>query len=373
MARVNGEGSFRQTTINGKKYIQYRIVVDGKQKSFYGKTKTEALKKYRTFIEGHTPDEFKKTTLSVVDVAKMAVENRKGQVKQTTYEFYQQAIKRLEKHKIGAFQIHSVSFLEVQDYINSMINTDSLSTIKRQKICLSVTFSFAEDNGYIEKNFMNKIKLPNEANVAKEKREIIFLSTEERKILEEEAKRKNTAKVHNGRIGESLYGINAKVIIFLLHTGLRMGEVIALFWEDVDIEHEFIHIRRNAPTTTRQITTPKRKASIRDIPLDDVALGIIKDLSQKKCGKLVFHTKDGNMLGRNEIDRTLRNMIKRSGIEKKPTLHDLRHTYASELIRCGVDMKTVQVILGHSDISVTMNTYVHKSTDDLEVVKSVLK
>jgi site-specific recombinase XerD len=78
------------------------------------------------------------------------------------------------------------------------------------------------------------------------------------------------------------------------------------------------------------------------------------------------------MLGRNDVDKTLRQMVKRAGLNRKPTLHDLRHTYASELIRNGVDMKTVSVVLGHADISTTMNIYVHKSDDDLEKLKNIL-
>ena len=372
MARVNGEGSFRETTINGKKYIQYRMVVDGKQKSFYGKTKTEAVRKYKDFIENHTPDEFKKTTLTVGQVATKAVESRRGQVKQTTHDFYMNGIKRLNKDKLGAFQIHSVTFDDVQAYINSMIKTDSMSTIKRQKNLLSITFAYAEDNGYVERNFMNKVKLPNKANLVKQEKTHVFLTTEERQKLEIEAKRLNTAKVHNGRIGKPLYGIGAKAVIFLLHTGLRMGELCALYWEDVDMDNGFIHICRNAPTTTKEITTPKKQASNRTVPIDSVAMEILTDLSGDRFGKLVFHTGEGKILDRNDVIRTLHNMLKRAGIDKKPTLHDLRHTYASELIRNGVDMKTVQVVLGHSDISTTMNIYVHKSDEDLDILKNIL-
>jgi integrase len=240
-------------------------------------------------------------------------------------------------------------------------------------VILTVAFSYAEDNGLIEKNFMNKVKLPNEANITKDTKEPVFLTTDERKMLEAEADRKNTNKIHRGKIGTPFYGITAKVVVFLLHTGLRMGELIGLLWEDVDMERGFLHIKHNVPTTKKEVTTPKRKASIRNIPLDKVASGIIEDLSSDKKGKHVFHTKSGGMINRKDADRTLKTMLKRAGIEKNPTLHDLRHTYASELIRNGVDMKTVSVVLGHSDISTTMNIYVHKSDDDLEGLKSILE
>ena len=372
MARVNGEGSWGKKTVKGHEYVRYRESIDGKQRDFYGKTKTEALQKCKEYKQQHSTKK-RKTPDTVSMVARRAVEAKKGQLKATTYDFYQNAILSLEKSKIGNHQIYSLTASDVQNYLDELAEECSYSTIKRQKILLSVTYGYAEGNGIVKENFMSRVKLPNKANIVKQEREHVFLTTEERKILEEEANRLNDSKVHNGKIGEPLYGVTAKAIILILHTGLRMGELIGLWWEDVDLEGKTIHIKRNAPTTKREITTPKRKASIRTVPLDDTAYGIIKELSENKCGEFVFHSKKGTMISRNDTDRTLKQMVKRSGLEKKPTLHDLRHTYASELIRNGVDMKTVSVVLGHADISTTMNIYVHKSDEDLDILRSILE
>lgn len=371
MARLNGEGSWDEYKSGKYTYQRFRTYVDGERKVFYGRTKTEAMKKYHEYANHHTPG-IKKTAITVLDVAKEAVENRKAQLKTTSQDYYANAIKSLEKSEIGALQIHSVTYADLQLYINEMVNSLSLSTIKRQKILMSITFDYADENGWIEKNPMNRVKMPNEANVVKEKREIITLTTEERKILEKEAYRLNDRKIHNGKIGDSLYGVRSRAIVFILHTGLRFGELRGLFWDDVDLSTRFLDIKRNAPSTGNEITTPKKKASYRKIPLDDVAYEIVSELSKQKNGNFVFHTKDGGMLGRNDVDKTLRQMVKRAGLSRKPTLHDLRHTYASELIRNGVDMKTVSVVLGHADISTTMNIYVHKSDDDLEKLKNIL-
>jgi len=371
MARAKGEGSWDEHIVGGHKYHRLRVTIDGKKKPFYGKTKTEAMQKYREYIANYTPG-IKKTALTVCDVAREAVESRKGQLKETTYNYYQRAIKALGKSKLGVYQIHSVDFSDVQEYINSLADEYTMATIKRQRVTLSITFSYAEDRGWIEKNPMHKVKLPNQANIVKETKDHVFLTTDERKALEKESELLNDKQIHNGKIGTPLYGITAKAVVFILHTGLRMGELRALYWEDVDMDKRFIHIRKNAPTSGEKMTTPKRKSSIRSVPLDSVAFGIIEELSADKCGKLVFHTKSGGMISRNDTDRTLKTMIKRSGITQNPTIHDLRHTYASELIRKGVDMKTVQVVLGHSDISTTMNIYVHKSDDDLDILKSIL-
>lgn len=369
---VYGAGSWSKQVKNGTEYHRLVVRINGKRKDFYGKTKAEAQKKYKNYLINHNSDTIK-TSMSIYDVAKEAIKLKKQQIKETTYDYYLAGADRLKKDGIGNFQIQSVTIDDVQIYINNLSKTDTLSTIKRQKIILNIAFSYANNHKWIDDDFMDKIKLPNEANIVKEKKQPVFLSTEERRLIEVESNRLNDNKVHNGKIGTRLYGVSASAIVFILHTGLRVGELFALYWKNVDLDKRFIHITQNAPTGGKTITTPKRKSSIRSIPIDSVAFDILQDLSNDKNGELVFHTKNGNMLNRNDVHRTLKTMIERTGINKNPTLHDLRHTYASELIRNGIDMKTVSVLLGHSDISTTMNIYVHKSESDLEIVRDILK
>ena len=368
---IYGAGTWTKQQKGKKLYHRYTVTVDGKRKDFYGTTKSEAMKKYKEYIQSDMRG-LKKSTLTVCDVAREAIESRKGQLKATTYEFYERTILRLSRAKIGSYQIHSVNFRDCQAYINSLVDEYSMSAIKHQKAILTITFGYAEELEIIKSNPMNRVRIPNEANITHQKKEHVFLTTEERKMLEEESKRLNSKELWSGKIGTPLYGVNAKAIIFLLHTGLRTGELRALMWQDVNMSRRRVTIDKNAPTTGYEITTPKRKASYRNVPLDKVAFGIIKELSNDRNGQFIFHTEEGKMLNRNSLHRTLKVMLKRAGIDKKPTLHDLRHTYASELIRNGVDMKTVQQVLGHSDITTTMNIYVHKSDDDLDILKDVL-
>lgn len=356
---VYGTGSWSKQVKGGKEYHRLTASIEGVKKDFYGKTKAEAQRKYKDFLQGHTTDVVKKTTLTLCEVAKEAIESHKGQVKESTYDFYMYGLKRLSKENIGAFQIHSVTFSDLQAYINSMVDIDSMSTIKRQYIVLGLTFEYALNKGWVKTDETEKIKLPNEANISKEKRDPVFLTTDERKELEKAC--------------WSYKGTMAMAAVFILHTGLRIGELIALWWEDVDMKRKFIHVRRNVTSNGKNLTTPKRKASIRKIPLDDTAFEIIEKLSEDKNGDFVFHASSGNMLDRHNTYRTLDKVLARTTITKQPCLHDLRHTFASELIRNGADMKTVSVVLGHKDIATTMNIYVHKDENDLNVIRNLLK
>lgn len=380
MGRAKGEGTWDTFERGGNSYHRFRIAINGSRKAFYGKTKAEAIKKYKSYLEDFS-DAPVKSTRTVYEIAQLAVEARKEQVKTTTYNFYLYGVKRLSKDRIGNFQIQSTTQDDLQKYINGLKDTDSMSTIKRQRIVLGITFSYAEDHALIHNNPMKKVKLPNEANVVKEERQPVFLTTEERHQIEKEACRLNTKKLFRGKIGTSYYGINAQAITFILHTGLRIGELCALQWENVDMKLKTVAIKQNATLvsdpisgkTSSEITTPKRKSSFRKIPLDDYAFNIIKQLSDDVNGDFVFHTSSGGMLTRNNVLKTLKRMIERCEIDKDPTVHDLRHTYASELIRNGVDIKTVSEILGHKDIATTMNIYVHKNDDDLSVVRGALR
>jgi integrase/recombinase XerD len=108
------------------------------------------------------------------------------------------------------------------------------------------------------------------------------------------------------------------------------------------------------------------------VPLDDVAMGILKKLHENRQSEYVFENAKGGMMHRRNITRTLDNIVEKSGISQKPSLHDLRHTFASELIRQGADIKTVSTVLGHASVSTTLNIYVHKSDDDLNMIKNLI-
>jgi integrase len=330
------------------------------------------MKKYQKYMDNQGSDEIKATAFTVRQVAEMMLEARKARVKATTYEYYQKEIAFLSGQPFGKMQISQITSRDIQRYIDSLADKKALKGIKNQKLTLNLTFEYAAENGYCKDGLMEKIQIPNEENIDKKTREPVFLTSDERRAIEAEADRKH-------KCGKPFYTGNAKhAIVFLLHTGLRISELIALTWDDVDFGNEKIHIGKNAPMIKKDgkyqpvVTTPKTKNSIRNVPLDDVAMGILKELHENRQSEYVFENAKGGMMHRRNITRTLDNIVEKSGISQKPSLHDLRHTFASELIRQGADIKTVSTVLGHASVSTTLNIYVHKSDDDLNMIKNLI-
>jgi integrase len=145
------------------------------------------------------------------------------------------------------------------------------------------------------------------------------------------------------------------MIIVALRTGLRQGELLALRWEDVDLQKGLLRVRQSV--TRGQVTEPKSGRS-RDVPLSDHALSALK-LQRHLRGPLVFCAGDGRMLGKEECKHPLWRASKRAGL-RRIGWHVLRHSFASHLAMRGVPLKVVQELLGHATMEMTMR-YAHLS------------
>ena len=158
-------------------------------------------------------------------------------------------------------------------------------------------------------------------------------------------------------------------ILVCLFTGLRIGEICALRWEDISLSEQTIHVCRTMQRiqdfgskerkTKVIVTTPKSPCSIRTIPIPDDLVKLIKTQPTFSAGYFLT----GDELGYME-PRTMQNRFKRvlreSGVPSV-NFHCLRHTFATNCIGLGFDVKTLSEILGHASVSITMNRYVHPS------------
>lgn len=163
-----------------------------------------------------------------------------------------------------------------------------------------------------------------------------------------------------------------KVCVLLsLYAGLRIGEICALEWENVDIENRLIHVcktvsrvsgtEKNMLRSTLIITQPKTMASFRDIPICSWLIPVLKQVYDTRRSSFVASSRAGFVSPRT-FDYRYHKLLKETGI---PAInyHALRHTFATRCIEAGIDVKTLSELLGHTNASITLNTYVHSSME----------
>ena len=172
-------------------------------------------------------------------------------------------------------------------------------------------------------------------------------------------------------------------ILIGLCTGMRIGEICGLRWGDIDVNNKCIHvahtIERILDIDTKKSkvieSTPKTIESRRDIPIGRDLLGILKKF--KACYNDSFYVITGDekfcepRVYRNYYRHLVLNEV---GLDRCIKFHGLRHSFATRMIASKADMKTTSRILGHSDVSTTMNLYVHPSMDDkLDAINKSMK
>ena len=151
-------------------------------------------------------------------------------------------------------------------------------------------------------------------------------------------------------------------ILLALNTGLRLGEVCALQWHDIDFNSQTLHIRRNVQRATIKgksqllVQTPKSQSSQRVIPLTAEILLLLKRLQNVVGSDYVF----GGVrpLEPRTLQYRLAYLLKECNIRKR-NFHILRHTFATRFIAAGADVKSLSEILGHAKVNITMQLYVH--------------
>lgn len=376
MKRKNGEGSWGKKKIKG---VEYRYFRNTNGKYFYGKTEKEIKEKIKKYEKENTVSTSK---LLLSDFMKDWLYNTKQhQVKRRTFDSYEQYYNMLiinyKDYIISDVQLCSLTTEILTKYFNSLADKYSLSTIKKANVLLNQCLNYAVDKELIDVNPMNKVKLPNEDRIKKQKKQIPFLSPDDMdKLYEESFRIQEEGFRINGAVGELVYGNNAKIIVLIMYTGLRISEALGLKWEDVDFENKCIKVKRNLSRIKNRDkdtggenykyveTTVKKKASERTIPLSDRAYEVLEYL--KTNNKITNDTdyvcvsKNGKIAGQRNITRTLNSMLVRGKCSvKKCGLHSLRHSFGSFLVSKGVDIATVSTLMGHEDITTTYNVYTH--------------
>ena len=372
--RANKEGNIRLRA-DGRWEVRVTIGIDfatgePKRVSRYASTQEEAVKLLHelSFIRDTSPKNFQTITLG--EWLDLCLEvYMKNSLKQSTYLSYEGYIRIHLKPALGNIQLRDLSPRLLQQFYNYKAETEGLApkTIVNINLFLHKALSYAVAEGYIQSNPAASINL-SRGN----KPQIEILTRDEQLRLFQASY-------------QHRYGVFIRLVLF---TGLRLGELLGLRWEDLDVQSSMLHIRRTlnrlnkidrpaSPgenTTEIVIQTPKTQNSIRSIPL---LPAVVQDLMNwrtvQKNDQIATGDRyqDSGMIVTNQSGgyiepRTFKdyyNQILNIAGLRHLTFHALRHTFASRAMEQGMDVKTLSVLLGHYSVSFTLDTYAHVLND----------
>lgn len=281
---------------------------------------------------------------------------KKDYVKESTYANYSNVIYNHLIPDFGDIYLQEINHNLLQQYILDKLKSGrvgentplSEKTVKDIMMVLKSTLKYA-----MNQNIINLVNLdfvyPKNCRT---KKLYILSKCEQRKITE--------------YILDNLNSKNIGILISL-YSGMRIGEICALKWSDIDFKNNIIHvnktlqriyIKNEKQQTTSKIvvSTPKTSNSNRDIPMNKDFAAIIKPL--KINSKFYVLTSSLECVEPRSYRKHFTQILKNLKI-KHINFHSLRHTFATNCINLGIDYKTVSELLGHSDISITLNLYVH--------------
>lgn len=325
--------------------------------SVYGKTYAEAKEKLiKSIANQHKTDNVSKDYL-FSEILELWKASKFRNVKGSTKLKYENTIEKHILPCLGQRRISVINSILLNEYISQKLERGRLdkkgglspSYIKNIMAIVFSAIDFAVDEKLCEPIVLSNCK------ISVEKKSITVLEQKEQERLESYLLI-NTDKTKLGTF-------------ISLRTGLRIGEICALRWTDIDFINMVIHLRAtisrvknsDGKGTKLIIEKPKTKASIRDIPIPSDLYKVL--IAMKKQSSSSFVVSDNcKFVPPRTFEYRYHKVLKASGV-LPVNYHALRHTFATRCIEKGVDVKSLSEILGHSNVSITLNTYVHSSME----------
>lgn len=266
--------------------------------------------------------------------------------KRQTYKKYKCQVERHISPALGDFEINEISAFELQKFMSGLCkNGFASNTINGIITVLKMSLKQAVKHKIATVQFTEAIVRPK----VREKKVESFTKNEQTKIQEYISSKKDAR----------LFGI-----VLCLYTGLRIGELLALTWEDLDFSKCTVTVSKSCHDEWingeyfKVIDTPKTEKSERTIPIPKQLLPLLKEWKKQSVSKYIVSGKNKSGVKVRCYQNTFERMLKRLNISHKG-FHALRHTFATRALECGMDIRTLADILGHDDPTVTLKRYAH--------------
>lgn len=373
----NGSVYFRESDQRWVGKYKIGTKPDGKPdvKVVYGKTEAECHKKLKKVIEDANKTEYvfvkRDTVKEFLTLWLNSV--KRLELKEKSFDRLEQTINNDVVPLIGTIQVGALTSDDVRGMIASMKdNGKSHSSIKKAYDAVNAAYKWGllSQPPKVKFNPALGVKTPSKKQFAS--KEIPFYT-------EDEARRLIAQAMSSWGNGKRRYPLGAFVPL-LINTGLRLGELLGLQWErDVDLENKTITVHTNMAIVKDRSKDAEKKYKFieqdsvktdagqdRSILLNDEAYNAILDLHAKTGEKKYVMTNGkGKLIRPRQLDQMFRRIAVATGLDEDKIygVHALRHTFATLLLYNDVDIKVVSKLLGHSDVAITYNTYIHVIKD----------
>ena len=284
-------------------------------------------------------------------------------VKPATYDRLLTSVRALEGFTIANMPIDEITSAHIQQYVNELAGKGyGLSTIKKQMRIVTAPLKQASALHLIPADPGVGIKLPARCHIRKTEASIEAYSPEEQKALRDKL--------------ETLARPAYAVILLMLETGLRAGEALALRWRDIHLTRKRLEVHSTVVRLANKKQSfvqdcAKSEASNRTIPLTPYAVRLLERLSQGGKGEWVFTNTDGERLSYEALRWQTGCVCREAGVDYKGE-HVFRHTFATNCYYKKIDIKILSRLLGHADVNITYNVYIHLYGDGFDEMYSAL-
>lgn len=299
-----------------------------------------------------------KDPVTVNELFEVWLASRKNSIKPSSYVSYRTCYQNYICDYFGELTVGNISSFMINQYVSALLECGkedggglSATTVQVILILMKSVFAYGETE-YELKNPAKNILLPKS-----EHKEIEVFSDEE---------------IERIRANALCGDCKTLGILLCLYSGLRIGELCALRWENIDLENQTIYVRKtlqriknpdsDLPKTVVMIDDPKSARSIRDIPIPTFMLGKLAEFRKSAAANFYFLTGSAKFTEPRTYQNRYKSFLKEIGVPYK-NFHVLRHTFATECIRHGIDVKTVSDLLGHASVKITLERYVHSDMD----------
>lgn len=363
--RGNGEGSivYHKTLKRWMGSYTY----NGKRKSVYGKTRTEVKDKLNKALVNIVDNKYvDKSNYTLIDLININIESQfnSNKISESTYKRKLNTKKIIENLSISNLYIQKISASNINEDLLKLTNYSN-SVIKKVSQMIRNAFDKALILNIIPNNPFNIKGLINIPKSIKEDKKVDALTTDEQKLFIKEL--------------EKDYDEYTDILYIATYTGMRIGEILALSTDDIDLKNNLIHIRKTLTQNKDDKyiigSTTKTYAGTRDIPITKLIENILIKTSRNK-NNLLF-SQNGKIIAPNTINAHFKRICKNANIRvintkkkrhkndieagnlksSKVNTHMLRHTYATRCIESGMSAVVLSKLLGHADIETTLNTY----------------